>query len=329
MAAPEFSIIVPVYKTEKYIKECVDSVLGQTYGDFELILVDDGSPDNCPAICDEYAAHDSRVKVVHKANGGLSDARNAGLDAAGGKYTVFLDSDDFWNSRTALEEIAKKAESGADAIIFGCTDFNMKTGESIVSRGNYDIELAERGDPNEILHYLFSEKKLPGGATVFFAKRSLIEESGLRFHKGIQNEDHDFVLGVFLSAKSIAFLDDPFYMYRKGGTESITNVKSIKMIYGIRYTLSKWLPTAEKIADETLRRDVLNYLAFICSTGFVVLSDIKKEEEKEAAEILCEYKHVLKYGYWKKVVMTRYGVKLLGVKAFAKLAGVYFRKTHI
>ena len=92
---PQISIIVPVYKSERYLHECIDSILSQTFQDFELILVDDGSPDNCPAICDEYAAKDPRVIVIHKGNGGVSSARNAGLDIAKGEYITFVDSDDW------------------------------------------------------------------------------------------------------------------------------------------------------------------------------------------------------------------------------------------
>ncbi|WP_227166600.1 glycosyltransferase, partial [Enterococcus faecium] len=91
----EISIIVPVYKVEKYLRKCVDSILAQTFTDFEVILVDDGSPDNSGKICDEYAEKDNRVRVIHKENGGLSSARNAGIDVARGKYLGFVDSDDY------------------------------------------------------------------------------------------------------------------------------------------------------------------------------------------------------------------------------------------
>lgn len=91
----KISIIVPVYKAEKYLAECVDSILNQTYRNLEVILVDDGSPDNCPKICDGFAAKDARVRVIHKENGGVSTARNAGLDAASGEYVTFVDSDDY------------------------------------------------------------------------------------------------------------------------------------------------------------------------------------------------------------------------------------------
>lgn len=90
-----FSIIVPIYKVEKYLHKCVNSLVNQTYKDIEIVLVDDGSPDNCPQICDEYAAKDKRINVIHKKNGGLSDARNVGLENCTGKYILFVDSDDY------------------------------------------------------------------------------------------------------------------------------------------------------------------------------------------------------------------------------------------
>ena len=92
---PKISVIVPVYNVEKYLPRCIDSILSQTFTDFELLLIDDGSPDNCGKICDEYAAKDSRVRVFHKPNGGVSSARNLGLDNARGEWIAFIDSDDF------------------------------------------------------------------------------------------------------------------------------------------------------------------------------------------------------------------------------------------
>ena len=95
MEKPLISIIIPVYKVEKYLEKCIKSVLSQTYKNLQIILVDDGSPDNCGNICDDYARVDNRIEVIHKANGGLSDARNVGLKAARGEYIGFVDSDDY------------------------------------------------------------------------------------------------------------------------------------------------------------------------------------------------------------------------------------------
>jgi len=97
MENPLITVIIPVYKVEQYLHTCLDSVLNQSYNNWELILVDDGSPDNCPVICDEYAAKDKRIKVIHKKNGGVSSARNIALDNTKGDYVTFLDSDDFWH----------------------------------------------------------------------------------------------------------------------------------------------------------------------------------------------------------------------------------------
>ena len=117
MPNPTISVIVPIYKVEEYLRRCVDSILVQTFTDFELFLVDDGSPDNCGAMCDEYASKDSRIRVIHKKNGGLSDARNAALDMMTGEYVTFIDSDD-WVESNHLESMLTALEKhGADMAI--------------------------------------------------------------------------------------------------------------------------------------------------------------------------------------------------------------------
>lgn len=117
MNIPKISVICPVYKAEKYLHRCVDSILAQTFTDFELLLIDDGSPDRSGEICDEYAAKDSRVRVFHKENGGVSSARQCGIDNMTGEYSIHSDPDD-WVEPTMLEELYKKAkEDNADMVI--------------------------------------------------------------------------------------------------------------------------------------------------------------------------------------------------------------------
>lgn len=117
---PELSIIVPVYKVEPYLRRCIDSILAQTFRDFELILIDDGSPDNCGAICDEYAAKDSRIIVIHQKNQGVSAARNAGLDIAKGTYLGFVDSDDWIEPEMYETMIATAKEKQVDVVACSC-----------------------------------------------------------------------------------------------------------------------------------------------------------------------------------------------------------------
>ena len=116
---PKISVIVPVYKVEKYIHKCVDSILNQTFSDIEVILVDDGTPDRCGEICDAYGEQDSRVKVIHKENGGLSDARNAGMPHASGEYIIFIDSDDYIESDMLEYMYTRLTEAGADMATCG------------------------------------------------------------------------------------------------------------------------------------------------------------------------------------------------------------------
>lgn len=99
------SVIVPIYNVQQYLPECIDSILAQTYKNLEIILVDDGSPDSCPQICDDYAKRDDRIKVIHKPNGGLSDARNHGIRSATGEYLLFIDSDDFYDDRDGIWQL--------------------------------------------------------------------------------------------------------------------------------------------------------------------------------------------------------------------------------
>lgn len=321
----KFSVIVPVYKVEGYLEQCVESVLQQTYTDFELILVDDGSPDRCPEMCDNFSQKDTRIKVIHKKNGGLSSARNAGLDIATGDYVVFLDSDDFWNDENALQEVYDKAKFGTDIVIFGCTDWDIHTNKKVVSRSSYNQEIMQSNDKNMILHYLLSEKKLPGGSTVFMTRRKIIERNSIAFKEGINSEDYDWVLEVFLNSDSFAAIDNPFYTYRKGRIGSITTVPNMKTINGIIYTVEKWIEKANTIDNDTIKRDVLNYLAYIYTNGVVMLARFKGKDKKMATKRLKVYEDVLKAAYWKKTKAVRFSLAIFGYRITAYMTNKAYR----
>ena len=325
-----FSIIVPIYKVADYLDDCVQSVKNQTYTDWELILVDDGSPDACPQMCDGYAKEDARIRVIHKPNGGLSDARNAGLDRAKGEYVLLLDGDDFYNRSDMFEMLSANIDkSNADVILFGCTDWNMKTGEKRISRSDYDLHLLNRvADREQSLHYLLSQKKIPGGSTVFTVRRALLAEYEIRFHCGIQSEDHDYVLAVFRHCRRLYAMDDPFYTYRLGRDGSITQTNDVKMVYGVTYTVNKWFPVFSQEQSEILHRDFLNYLAFIYTTGFVAAGRMAPAMRKQAIAEMKSARYILQYGYWKKTKLIRTCSALLGPTLFSVLAVKYFALTH-
>ena len=151
---PLLNVIVPVYKVENYLDRCVESITAQTYRNLEIILVDDGSPDNCPAMCDAWAAKDSRIKVIHKQNGGLSDARNAGMTIATGEYIAFVDSDDWLNADMYSVLMNAIEQTGADTA--GCS-FIRTDGENIPEAANGEPGTKVFGN-HEIMSELISDR---------------------------------------------------------------------------------------------------------------------------------------------------------------------------
>lgn len=217
------SVIIPVYKVEPYLRQCVDSVLAQTYTDFEVILVDDGSPDGCPAICDEYAEKDSRVKVIHKENGGLSDARNAGMNIACGEYALFVDSDDFI-SKEFLENLLRMAEEYNLDIVEGKTVYYENALVSEVFHLNHDEYVFFNND--DVYEFYLKTYQIVSAWNKLI-KRSLLSE--VRFIRDMISEDfiwfYNGVLPLIVCAGYCAYST---YYYRQGNTLSITKQVSEK-----------------------------------------------------------------------------------------------------
>ena len=217
---PLFSVVVPVYNTEPYLKKCADSILGQTYRDFELILVDNGSPDGCPAICDGYARQDGRVRVIHKEHGAVTSSRNAGLAIARGSYVCYVDSDD-WIESTCLEIVARYAEefSQPDIILFGAiSEFKTCSERTnlFTMDGYYSRDRLER----EIFPYMIIDIELPGlRGRVRQApwnkafKRELLKEHHCRDERISQAEDIAFAYECMYFANSAYFCQEALYHY--------------------------------------------------------------------------------------------------------------------
>ncbi len=208
---PKISVIVPVYKVEDYLRECIDSIINQQYADFEVILVDDGSPDRCPEICDEYAAMDSRIRVVHKKNGGLSSARNAGLPYVNGDYIWFVDSDDYLKD-DAFAVVSKYFEEDADIIKFGVL-YRKKSGEITKEKLSY-IGTADKNKMAELAQnacstHLFTFVWRSVYRADFIKKNNLSFVDGLSFA-----EDSAFNSKAFLLSEKTVFADDYPYVYR-------------------------------------------------------------------------------------------------------------------
>ena len=231
------SVIVPIYKAEKYLHRCIDSILAQSYTDFELLLIDDGSPDSCGAICDEYASRDRRVRVFHKTNGGVSSARNLGLENALGDYVTFCDADDSVG-KDWLSAYSYAIEKNADLAIQGILEIgnNREMPKSIgVREGNtlYEKQL--------LILALFAEDSFCYTVVKLF-RRSIIETINIRFDESsVLGEDAQFIAKYFEYALSFVCVDSIGYYYYlppenkvyKGGSNYSTLhiLKSLDIIF--------------------------------------------------------------------------------------------------
>ena len=205
---PEISVIVPVYRVEKYLNDCIDSILAQTFADFELILVDDGSPDSCPALCDAAAAKDSRIRVIHQKNRGLSGARNAGLDAAEGEWIAFVDSDDTITPDFCAKLYHAAQEAGAQMAVcnYRQVDEALTPIRKQYLHVRREVLTPEQAlEHSTLLPYMVVWNKL--------YHRSIFAQ--LRFAEGKLNEDTLLIAYAYEKADRIANIPDALYLYRK------------------------------------------------------------------------------------------------------------------
>lgn len=248
----KFSIIVPVYKVESYLRDCVDSIITQNYSDLEVILVDDGSPDNSPQICDEYKKKDERVKVIHKENGGLSSARNAGLDEANGDYIIFVDSDD-WIDNGCLKAFAETIEASSYPDVLMTVKTSVYEDGSFLEVQNFAEYLEGGFNKDRAVDWLLLYGKSVGAPNKVIS-RKLIEKYHLRFLKGILHEDFDWTFKICLYAETFCGYANPWYNYKMVREGSITNHITHRNINSIITTTQIYYDLFKSNKDELHRK---------------------------------------------------------------------------
>lgn len=266
MKSPQISIIVPIYNVEKYLRKCVDSILTQTFTDFELILVNDGSPDNCGIICDEYAKNDSRIKVINKKNNGLSSARNAGINEAKGKYIGFIDGDDFIHKRM-YETLYKNAELYSSDVVV--CDVLKVFEDKIPDDIQCDItEYRMQHFTNiEALNQLYLSKNSifdpmgRGSERWIFAVNKLYKKSlfdSLKYMEGRVYEDEFIVHKVYFQSTKVTSISAQLYYYVQR-SESIMNspysIKRFDRVYALKERADFF---------KTVRQEILHQKAYKC-----------------------------------------------------------------
>lgn len=284
MQSPIISIIIPIYKVEPYLRRCLDSIVNQTYTNLEIILVDDGSPDNCPQICDEYAAKDNRIVVIHKENGGLSDARNAGLDICKGKYISFMDSDD-WVSLEYINELYSSIkETHADIAIV-----NHKHVTSFPSKEIQEKRRIKLFSKQQALFKLIAEQHQP--FVVSWGKlyrKNLF--SNIKFPIGKCHED-EFTSHLLINAASkVVYSNKIMYFYYQR-PDSITRENHILDI----------IETFENRLHFTIKNNLSDLIPYAASNlcwkylNFCYEKYLNKEEYKQILDKAKEYRSLIRF----------------------------------
>lgn len=306
------SFILPVYKVEKYLDECVESIVSQTYRDIEVVLVDDGSPDQCPVLCDNWVKKDRRVKVIHKPNGGLSDARNAGLDSATGDYVIFVDSDDFWVSPTALQELMEVVTKHpeCDFIGFNCSYYYGDT-NTFDRWVRYDDALSVPIDKDTAMRSLVASGTMPMSACLKVISRKSLSDMGLCFIKGIISEDIPWFIDLLDGCKKCMFVNKYVYAYRQDRAGSITASGGEKSFNDVFNIIKMELEKMEKRTFSPEAKDALySFLAY----EFCILLSSASKRSKEKRQELLTYKWLLKYTANPKVRKAALVNKFFGIK---------------
>ena len=270
---PKISVIVPVYKAEKYLHRCIDSILAQSYTDFELLLINDGSPDDSGAICDEYAAKDNRVRVFHKENGGVSSARNLGLDNALGEWISFVDSDDWLESR-CLETLTQTL----DADLIRCSIVSTVGTLWAAEDCKYGIkEFVEKYEEDPLT-------RTPCGALY---KNSIIRENDIRFNPLVRfGEDMMFNFQYLLKSQSVRLLNFIGYTNYCNGEPYV--LKYNLSLDEIKYSLSKAMEIKEDI-QESLGVRLKNKVDYVMYLSMYPIHKLLEKHNLMAYCDLCEF----------------------------------------
>ncbi|MBR2339971.1 MAG: glycosyltransferase [Clostridia bacterium] len=293
---PLISVIVPVYNVEKYLRKCVDSIIAQTYKNLEIILVDDGSPDNCGAICDEYEEKDGRIKVIHKENGGLSSARNAGLDIASGEYIGFIDSDDFISPRMyeRLYDAIKRA--GAD--LCKCDFLRFSEGQDMEEAIAEETLAEERVYCGEDVLDAFSN----GGVTFVTAVNKLYKKelwNDIRFPYGKLHEDEFVAHRIYDKCMSIVSISDCLYYYlqRSESIMHVYNIRRLDVVEALCERTEYFIASKNYIAAQI----ALNGMLFAILKAKDKLDFTVKENKRIFLERKKQVKKIAKKLFFKKI----------------------------
>lgn len=319
---PIVSFIIPVYNVEKYISSCIDSILAQSYPNYEIILVDDGSPDNSGQICDQYALKDKRIKVIHKTNGGLSDARNTGLYSAQGKYVIFLDSDDFWIDKNHLETLLNNINKNNDFIGFNCC-YYYPSSNSFKEWPKYPPILKTSIDKKDKIEALIKTGTFPMSACLKIIKKDFLLNNKLLFPIGIYAEDIPWFINLLHSSNSFSFTNLYIYAYRKEVNSSISSSFSDKKYTDLFNILKCGIENINK--TNKIDKILLSFWAYEFTILLGMVNFYPKNDRRYKFNQLKEYIWLLQHRINPKVKLVWFINKIIGIKYTSYILHFYIK----
>lgn len=316
---------MPVYKVEKYLRECIDSVLAQNYDNYELILVDDGSPDNCPAICDYYTSRDAHIKTIHQANRGLSEARNAGLMIASGKYIVFLDSDDYWIGKSVLDKLSKKIVTSGmpDVVFFRRQYISSVHQQSIRVSPAFNLSAIDCCPIGDAMRYLVSNDIFPPNASTKCIKAELAKKA--LFRPGIFSEDIDHSFALALLCTSYAAINDVLYAYRRR-RDSITANHGARNADDLLKIIEFWTRKAQSLPDAGIRVSILGYCCYQLSIALAIACGLDdRAVKKNFMQRIQRLGNIWKFAMSPKSKKAKVIVDVFGIRIAGYVLNRYMR----
>ena len=321
---PKITIIIPIYNVEKYLTQCIYSVLSQSYKNIEIILVDDGSFDNSGHMCDEIARKDDRIIVIHQGNGGLSHARNTGIKMASGDYIMFLDSDDYWRGNDSLEKLVICLnESKADVLVFGRDLYYENTKSTRVKSPICDREYVLTSTKEKAFDYLVDKGIFISSSCNKVVKRNLIVENNIFFRKGVTSEDIEWSARIAIASTKLDYYPRNIYIYRQR-EGSITKTVKYENVQLLKENIEHCIFHAEKIIDTLFFNSIMGYIAYQYIILLACSLKLTLNEKKTLIDKIRKDSYLLNYGTNPKVKLVRITKLVLGFKGMYFLLNLFF-----
>ena len=326
-----FSVVVPIYNAAIYARQCLDSVAAQTFRDFEVVMVDDGSTDDSVAVCQSYCIRDDRFRLIsHERNRGASAARNTGIDNAMGEYLLFLDNDDWWDSARALQTLNDTliTWNDPDMLCFPLGEFHE--GEESPTRETYQISngIGPASGYEAIAGAMIQQGLFYSSASAKVVKRSVVEDKRLHFDERLRhNEDSEWSRKLLLACDSVGWLETSFYVYLLNSAVSQSKQPDYRSVLdAMLLIIARQVRDIDAKDDDAVHCELASsFVSYIYVLALSYIGLLGLTAGSDSFDSLKKCRWILRCGKQKRVVCVRYCMRIIGFQATARLLGCVMR----